>query len=66
MHDLTGMKLDPDEASSDEEKPLSVLLDKTKQKLPSPTVGSGLLDSIGNFGSLKVGDDEQDGAYSTV
>ncbi|GJE84121.1 hypothetical protein PsYK624_001960 [Phanerochaete sordida] len=47
--------------SSDEERPLSQLIDKTKQKLPSPTQshgpGAGLFESIGaSLGStLKVG-----------
>ena len=49
-----------DDGSSDEEQPLSVLLDKTKQKLPSPTSGTGMLDSIRTFGSLKIADDDED------
>lgn len=50
----------PAEDSSDEEKPLSALIDKTKQKLPSPTFGSGLLDTMGTFGSMNHGADDED------
>ena len=50
-----------DDDSSDEEKPLAALLDKTKAKLPSPTLGSGgFLESFGNFDSLKTGGEDED------
>ena len=65
--DFSGLKVSTADDSSDEDKPLSQVLDKTKQKLPSPTsgLGTGLMDSIGNSlgGSLKVGgtgDDEDE------
>lgn len=60
MANFPALRLGRDDDSSDEEMPLSVLLDKTKQKLPSPTSGSGMLDSLGNFGSLRVADDDED------
>ena len=58
--DFSGLRHANDDSSSDEEKPLSVLIDKTKQKLPSPTAGSGFLDSLGTFGSMRAADEDED------
>lgn len=56
---FSGLRINTADESSDEEKPLVQLLEKTKQKLPSPTqgLGAGLFESIGASlgGSLHAG-----------